>query len=460
MSGGFSALQGRRLRQRDTGVINQGSDLVVWLARIASAMLAAAIYWDVRSDVRRLVSARNVVLMGLYVWYLLESLQGEYACRAWGDAAYAAAAGTVVLAGVFFLLGYHALPAGVPDPVIRGIECLNSWTILRRVLLVGTLIGAIPLLVYGVPDAYGLWRSLFAMRQAHHGPLYRSHLGDFRGAVLLLETFLYGLVWIALLVLSHPHRTRWFVVLAVIVVGWSLLRAYGSGTRYLMLQVLVPIAAWLYWQAGAKWQRIMLWALLPSFLGIYRLAGAIAEGRQKGQVDFRVPAQYYGHEMFRELEFIQARIPATQSYLYGRTLAVELINPIPRFLWPGKPYGFGIEYAAWHGVDSFRRDWTMSPGILGEMYANFGYAGIAFLNLLGGVLCRAWDRFGASRASSLPVWLCYACGLCVLLLMGRSISVHLLYPMLSSLLCLAAVLGGARRGRLSVSTKDRQVVWT
>ena len=132
-------------------------------------------------------------------------------------------------------------------------------------------------------------------------------------------------------------------------------------------------------------------------------------------------------------------VPRRHEYLYGETYLIELVNPIPRFLWAEKPMGFGVTYARWRGYDTLAGGPNLSPGILGEMYANFGLAGIVLVSLAGGVLCRAWDRMPARYPRSLPVLMLYSLGLGGLVLMGRSFSIQVHYQLLASLLCVVLV---------------------
>ncbi len=73
--------------------------------------------------------------------------------------------------------------------------------------------------------------------------------------------------------------------------------------------------------------------------------------------------------------------------------------------------------------------YTRSPGILGEMYLNFGLPGVVLLNAIGGWIVRGWDRIPRRDASSLPVMVFYFAGLAALYFLGRSFSVQILYPL-------------------------------
>lgn len=80
--------------------------------------------------------------------------------------------------------------------------------------------------------------------------------------------------------------------------------------------------------------------------------------------------------------------PRKRAFLDGRTIRDMLLLPIPRAVWPEKP--------TWYGIDDITRGmgWAESSQsavtMPGELYANFGYAGIALMFVWGAV-------FGAFR---------------------------------------------------------------
>lgn len=408
----------------------------VWLAWLATILLLAIIGYDIRRDPRRLISARNVVLIGMLVWYMVEALQAKPAVFAFGGAAYDYGVLLVMLAAASFLIGYHRSRARWFGRVAQRVAGLQDWTLLCHTLIVGTLLGVIPIVWYGLADPAETWRGLIAGRHGWRGTLSRPILGDFRASVLMLETFLLGVAWIAMLVLGDRRRTRRMGVLAACVLAWYLVRCYGTGTRWLVFVSLLTPAAWLYWRASRSLQRRLVIMALPCALLFYWFSAAMVAGRNEGRLDFSTKPDYVGHEMFRELLFIVDQVPSAHPHAYGRTLLVEAINPIPRFLWEGKPVGFGVEYARWKGESPLHGGPTLSPGIIGEMYVNFGLLGIVFLSGFGGVLCRAWDRIGPRVTESLPVLMFYSIGLGCFLMMGRSMSIHLFYQLFAALICL------------------------
>jgi oligosaccharide repeat unit polymerase len=410
-----------------------------WWAWAAAVLLVVAVYHDVRRDVRRLISARNVVLFGIFVWYVLEALQAGPAVFQYGMAAYERGILMVMLAAAAFLAGYHRSSATWFDGVGRRVSRLGEWEFRCRTLVAGVLIGLVPLVLYGFADPLEMFRGVLGSRRTWGGVLARGALGDFRAVMLMIETFLLSVAWVALLILGDRRRSRGITVLAACVLAWHMMRAYGTGSRSVVFLAFLIPAAWVYWRCDARRQRGLLIAAIPCAVLFYWFAGAMVEGRNEGRLEFTRTPSYVGHEMFRELLFIMDQVPDKRPYLYGETIAIELVNPIPRFIWETKPVGFGVTYASWQGQDALAGGPTLSPGIIGEMYVDFGVFGVVFLSVIGGFVCRAWDRLGPQATRSLPVLMFYSLGLGCLLMLGRSFSLSLFYQMFAVLICMAIV---------------------
>ena len=419
-------------------------NLGAWVLTFALGLL---LYVDLRKDITRLAMARNVVLVALFMWYVLEALKPSATLRAYGSEANHFALLLVSLALWCFLYGYRAVRLRMFDSFGHRFERLENRQLQWRLLLLAGLAGFVPVLVYGGFNPAVLLDGVLGMRKTWGGPLGRGALGDFRSAVLMLERCAWGASWIAIVFFLDRRNRPGARMFALTLVAWTVLRAYGSGTRSLLFFAgLIPAAA-LFWTATLRWRRrfiIMVPVLAIAFFG---LAGAIVTGRDEGGVSFADRPVEVGHEMFRELLFIVEQVPGTHPYLLGATYWTELVNPIPRFLWLDKPLGFGIEYAAWHGYDALAGGPNMSPGILGEMYANFGIVGIIVCSFAGGVVCRAWDRLRERHANSLPVLMYYTAGLAVLFLWGRSVTLATLYPLIAAYLCLVVLTTGQVNAR-------------
>jgi hypothetical protein len=142
--------------------------------------------------------------------------------------------------------------------------------------------------------------------------------------------------------------------------------------------------------------------------------------------------------MFRELLFISRANYEGMPLQWGLTYFTQVVNPIPRAIWPGKPVAdAGLILARAYGaIDRYGEPtMTISPGFLGEAYLNFGFLGLIVIPAVAGVLVRAWDELFPVATRSLPAFLIYAAGLVTIFANGRSFNFSNYYGLLA-LFCL------------------------
>src|SRR5437867_3287439 len=87
--------------------------------------------------------------------------------------------------------------------------------------------------------------------------------------------------------------------------------------------------------------------------------------------------------------------PRNAQFFHGKTIRDMLLLPVPRLIWPSKP--------SWYGIDDITRTmgWPQSTGspvsMPGELYANFGYPGIALMFVYGLLFGAFAAMAGSSR---------------------------------------------------------------
>jgi len=141
-----------------------------------------------------------------------------------------------------------------------------------------------------------------------------------------------------------------------------------------------------------------------------------------------------GLNMTQELCFVNAYLESGDtSPAYGARYLNELLNFIPRMIWPSKPL-IGIDYAKWRGFESEGEDGdtgvntTISSGMIGGGVLNFGKifgpiaAGI-LMALWTGLLIRWWEQ----RQSVLRLVL-FMLGAGLTFNLGRDITLLVLWP--------------------------------
>jgi hypothetical protein len=143
-----------------------------------------------------------------------------------------------------------------------------------------------------------------------------------------------------------------------------------------------------------------------------------------------------GLNMIQELCFANAYLQSGEgSPAYGGRYLNELLNFVPRVLWPSKPL-IGIDYAKWRGMDDPNSELgvfaTVSTGMIGGGVLNFGsffgpvVAGM-IMALWTGLLIRWWQQ----RDSLLRLML-FMLGAGLTFNLGRDITLLVLWPVVFS----------------------------
>ena len=141
-----------------------------------------------------------------------------------------------------------------------------------------------------------------------------------------------------------------------------------------------------------------------------------------------------GLNMIQELCFANAYLDlGAGSPAYGGRYLNELVNFVPRAIWPSKPL-IGIDYAKWRGLEDPESELgvfaTVSTGVIGGGVLNFGEtfgpvaAGI-LIALWTGLLIRWWEQ----RQSLLRLAL-FMVGAALTFNLGRDISLLVLWPVI------------------------------
>jgi hypothetical protein len=102
---------------------------------------------------------------------------------------------------------------------------------------------------------------------------------------------------------------------------------------------------------------------------------------------------------------VMSHVPKEEPYARGRTLVdAAMFAIVPRFLVPTKKEGASTEmFERYTGVDLINNT-KMGLGLIGELYANFGYWGGMAGTFVYGVLVGYLFTLFASRATLNPLW--------------------------------------------------------
>ena len=395
-----------------------------------------ALLFDLRHDVRNLVKGRSVVLVSMFCWFLLEAVNLSPVLSAFSQATFNLAIFYVFVAAVSFLVGYH-LTQGCrfTDSIAGQFRCMDNPRVLWMIVAICALIGFTPVAIYSGLQLQQLLTSMMQMRKGWGGLLSRGRYGDFRAAMLQLEYFVRGASPFAFILFLDRRSTFFQKSVCALTAFWPVIRAYGSGTRSALIVAVLPLLAVIYYRCTPQLQKMLIYIGIASTPFVYFLMAAIVASRNSGQLDLSKGSNvvYVGNEMLQELAYIIDSVPERCDYQWGYSYYVQIVNPIPRFLWPDKPaIDSGLLMAQLKGqVNQTGEAYlTSSPGLLGEMYLNFGGWGVVALSFFGGWLVRGWDRIPLMHGNSLPTMILYCCGLAILFVIGRSFNATAFYAIL------------------------------
>jgi len=406
---------------------------------IACFLLASVlglIVFDCRRETLQLVSARNVFFLTMCLWYLAEPVLQPPAIHEYSYSESLSSLACVLLCFFNFFLGYHGLKLSRRDGKYLALAELDQPQFLWRAFWVASLIGFVPLMIVSRGNIWTIVEDAFYPKPRWSSLFQRGRYGDARDALLEMQMLLRAATPLAAaIIVGHGHKA-WHRSLAGLLLVYMFARGLHDGSRLRLVEAVVPIAAAFFWWVPVRWKRAVLLLMLPVVLTVSLVwAAAAVRGRDEGRFAWRdaFSVQYVGFEMFRELLFLRRTVPATSPLQWGHTYYVQAINPVPRFLWTSKPIeDAGLQLAVLQkAVVDGEPKLTIAPGLIGEMYWNFGIPGIAILSALLGMILRWWDEVGFQARQSLPLYTVFASGLYIVFATGRSVNLSTAYGLLS-----------------------------
>jgi hypothetical protein len=247
--------------------------------------------------------------------------------------------------------------------------------------------------------------------------------------------------------LALDRRIRWSA-LAFCLLAWPFF--IFDRTRNLMLALVVPaILSWVFlrMRGGLVKKGLVLLACFMvintwmKFIIAHRSNMSITTAFKEKGLSAHNQARNEGLNMFEELCWISTFIDNGQYHVnWGGRYFAEIVNPIPRGLWSGKPL-IGIDYAIARGhrqEDDTQGgvNTTISTGMIGQGVVNFGRL---FGPLAAALLMSLWVAWLArldlniQALGRLPL---YSLGLILTFNLGRDITLITLYPFVFGALAL------------------------
>jgi len=413
------------------------NELTFYLAALVLLVLTA------ESCIRLLKRDSFGITVGVYVtifaWYFVDPMINPEAYNYLPPSSLSQGYGQVLL----FLIGFRlVVPTAARWILSRrstGVFAMQRVTPEQILIAVGTL-----------------WFLLFALG------IYRMG-GDVIGAVFPVDSrsgmtmflvggsstdflinsasYLFSAVTAFLGMLVFFQRTIFWRILAGAMFAITLPYYFLSGTRSAFLVVTLPfIVTYLFYGRHLLILKLAILAVAFfclkegfKFVQVFRISGfreVLAVKNPYELMDEDV--QTVGLNMIGELCFVNAYLDSGEtSPAYGGRYLNELLNFIPRTIWPSKPL-LGIDYAIWRGFESNTNDLgvntTVATGMIGGGVLNFGKTlgplGASILMAIwAGLLIRWWEQ----RKSLLRLAL-FMLGAALTFNLGRDITLLVLWP--------------------------------
>jgi len=224
-------------------------------------------------------------------------------------------------------------------------------------------------------------------------------------------------------------------------------------TRNTMLSTVLPgLLAWVF--LGMRGRSLARFAVLASALLVVEawfsfvmksrgegrhVATAFAEKTIETEEDeeeeaIKAKSKHRGLNMFEELAWMNTFIKSGDyTPNLGQRYFAELVNPIPRSLWPGKPL-IGIDYAKARGFGGGKSKSagvvaSVSTGMIGQGVNNFGrfFGPLAAALLMAGWVALLARQDLRSRGEPARLLL-YGIGLVLTFNLGRDVTLLVIYP--------------------------------
>ena len=416
------------------------NELTFYLAALVLVVLTA------ESCIRLLKRDSFGITLGVYVtvfaWYFVDPMINPEEYNYLPSSALTLGYGQVLL----FLIGFRVvLPVAARWILSRrstGVVALQRMPPEQILIAVGTLW----LLLF----AFGIYRmggdvigAVFPVDSRAGMTMFLVE-GSSTDFLINSASYLFSAVTAFLGMLVFFQRTTLWRILAGAMFAITLPSFFLSGTRSGFLAVSVPfLITYLFYGRRLLILKLAILAITFfclkegfRFVQVFRNVGfrevLASENAYELMDEKDEDVRTVGLNMIGELCFVNAYLDSGETTAaYGARYLNELLNFIPRTIWPSKPL-LGIDYAIWRGFESDTNDLgvntTVATGMIGGGVLNFGKilgpvaAGI-LMAVWSGLLIRWWEQ----RKSLLRLAL-FMLGIGLTFNLGRDITLLVLWP--------------------------------
>jgi oligosaccharide repeat unit polymerase len=360
--------------------------------------------------------------MGVLFWILLDPLQMREGIEEFSP--------DVVLQTVLYIMVFIcAVLVGYSLPPYRGvhrffwrIKEMQGGTALFWTFLIIWLISLVPLVVLSKSFTNFWWLLLAGYSPEVELGWRRGMLGDERMFFISLAGLLQlSVPFLGAYILRDERFHIWQKWIAGILMVAVLMIVFFSGARRIFAFVVLGPLFYLYISLQPHLRRKWALAFVTVPIILLWLMQAQVQFRSVGFYDFdpRIvetdPLRLHRDNNFYWLAMAVDTMPKTYPYTGDWVFLQLLIHPIPRFLWPEKPFTTGFPFISWAEEKA-----TLSLSVVGDLYVGHGVLGIIIGGIIYGWAAKNWDQLRSFATSGNLLTLIYCLGLALLLLGIRS----------------------------------------
>lgn len=210
-----------------------------------------------------------------------------------------------------------------------------------------------------------------------------SSLGYYRLFMDLIQPLFY----IFIMYIIQQKKRLWSslgmftFLLGVLNMAYPFIQSSRSNALYVLLNTGLIIY---YLKGGIKWRQLLTVVLIGSVALVIMTGLRETHSKINSQTAAETNPLVI---MVGSLNFLGVdktsqiidEIPEKMNYQLGESMVLWMVAPIPRTMWPGKPditYGRVIGEAIYEKRDENSPGGGVPPGLIAELYLNFGYVGI------------------------------------------------------------------------------------
>jgi hypothetical protein len=277
------------------------------------------------------------------------------------------------------------------------------------------LLGLAPYALSGFSPAQIL-SSILESRAVEKPWVYTSNIGNASSPFLyLVQCFLVAgstMLWTVTQDKRFALRAR--LSIGVLALLFSVIIFFDQGTRSIIVLVFSPILlakmiaqlrkmnsiGSLFRLCFKAMAAVLLFVLILQFQMLFR--ASVTRSDTKELIFKNVLTLGGTIDYFSETAFAMNIVPSTHDYFRESVLVQFLVSPVPRFIWPDKPVSQVVRHYTlqrW-GIDIMEEGGNVFPGIVGQYYMSWGWAGPVLLGVMLGFVCYFLDAFCMSAARS------------------------------------------------------------